>query len=170
MDYVIEQVGQCLRLIGAKVYTKESQSFTVTNGAIKLPCYVDRVEQVYCGAVNIPFHFKGGQYVTFDSVYEGKTVEVNYSIYQEDNNGFPLIASEEEYFACYHWVLYQHFNKLFAKGLEKGDRLQWFTQLKDKYILQAKSYISRGEMQQAVNTIYSTYNRIAKDGNSTKYS
>lgn len=141
----------------------------VVNGQIKLPCYVDRVDMVRLKNQSIPFRFKGTSTVTFNSIFNKEEVEVTYYVYQNDENGFPLIATEEEYYACYHWVLYQHFLRLFAKGLGQEDKLQYFENLKNRYILQAKAVMTNSELQGVVDILYSTYNRTQRYGNSPKH-
>ena len=85
---------------------------------------------------------------------------------QCDKNGFPFISNEKIYYACLHWIIYKLLLKRFFIGIEDGSRLQFFKDLSDKYINQARVNITSSDMQKIIDIQYSVYNR---NGNNTEH-
>ena len=133
----------------------------VVDGVIVLNCNADKVEQVLHCDTQIPYT-QDYHKIIVDKQYT--EVTVRYTDYREDNNGFPFIHTDQEYYACLHWIIYKLLLRRFMMGTEKGDRLQYFERLKNKYVNQARVTITSQDMQNIINTVYTTYGRA-----NTKY-
>jgi hypothetical protein len=156
LDFVIEEVGTALRLIGINTKSVKTEKMKVVNGVLITPCYTEQISEIkHC---NYPVMFE----VEDDKIKVDKSlteVDVTYTIFSTDNNGFPKIIDEEIYYACLHWILYKYLLKKFIGGTEDGNKLQFFENLKDKYINQARGKYKQGEKDRVVRTMYSTFNR-----------
>lgn len=158
LDYVIEQIAQCLRLIGINSYEKKELKIKAKNNQISPPCFIEDITQISFNGIPIEFNM-GDTGITLSDDFNDKEIVISYNLFPTDNNGFPKIVEEVVYFACVYWVLYNYFLKRFIMGIEKGDRLQYVEQLKNRYILQAKSKWKDNEHRKTIDVMYSTFNR-----------
>lgn len=162
LDYVIEHVAQCLRLIGINANVKKELNIKPKNNQITLPCYVEDIYSISVAGNPVQYTFnKDDNKITFSDVNinDNTNVLVSYRLFSTDNNGFPMINDEELYFACVYWILYQYFLRRFIMGVEQGERLQYVENLKNRYILQAKAKWQPDERKKTIDVMYSTFNR-----------
>ena len=92
LDFTIEQIGDCLRLIGKPYYSGEVPA---------------------------------------------------------DKNGFPLIKTEKQYYACMYFIVWKYELRKSFTGTFDVNRFQIITQLKDRYINQARVLMTNTDMREA---------------------
>lgn len=82
-----------------------------------------------------------------------------------DHNGFPIVETEEQYYACLQFIIYKYFLNRFVTGIEDGNKLQYWEMLKDRAILQARrSIFNKEKMEDIIKIQYNSY----RDGNINK--
>jgi hypothetical protein len=144
LSTVIEQVGDCIRLIGThRANNRVTETIVPETNYIVLPCYADRL-----------VHVKDGKRVirVTEYTYDRRTrrlelasnlvrhpIEISYSVFPVDANGYPLIDSEEVFFACLHYCVLMYLRKQLIMTKQPTQDLPYVEQLYNKYVGQARS-------------------------------
>lgn len=157
LDFVIEEVGTVLRMIGMNTKLIKTDKIKVKDGLLELPCFAEHIQEIRHCNYPVMFEIDYQNQIKIDKILT--EVDVTYIIYPTDNNGFPKINNESVYYACLHWLIYKYLLKKFMGGVEDGNKLQFFENLKDKYINQARGEYKDGEKDKVIRSMYSTFNR-----------
>lgn len=161
LDYIIENVGECLHLIGLKSKVEAKEYYKVpTNKQIDLSCFVDDIISVVDDCNRLVYYdFRDNMVIIDNDMYIDKYLTIHYTLLNVDKNGFPKIGNEDIYFACMYYCLYKYLlRKMFMTG---GDMnmFQFIENKKNQYILQVRAKITNQEFKKIIDTQYSVYNR-----------